>query len=117
MSKKRYKVPSVGVDSRLFGRNVEQIRFQATRVIVGRVPAEVRKELNAAVRAGWLGHLKKDGLKPEIYFHPDHLHGAIERQNREAAYAVASIAKVFVPASDLTEADLMAMVGEVAKPK
>lgn len=77
-----------------FGRNVELILAQGSRVIHGRVPAQVRKELRAAVKAGALGHLKKDGLKPEIFFHPDHKNGAIERQKREAAYSIECIAKV-----------------------
>lgn len=77
-----------------YGPNVEQILCQATRVIRGRIPAQVRKELSAAVKAGVLGRLKKDGLKPEVYYHPDHKHGAIERQKREAAYSVECIAKV-----------------------
>lgn len=41
-----------------------------------------------------LGHLPKNGLKPEIFFHPDHRHGAVEVQNREAEYAVRCIATV-----------------------
>jgi hypothetical protein len=82
-----------------FGPNVQNILVQATRVIRGRIPAQVRKELRAAVKAGALGHLKKDGLKPEIFFHPDHLHGAIERQKREAEYAVKCIATVIQPDS------------------
>jgi hypothetical protein len=77
-----------------FGPNVEQILIQATRIIRGRVPQQVRKELAAAVKAGVLGHLRKDGLKPEIYFHPDHLHGACDMQKREAEYAVKCIAGV-----------------------
>lgn len=77
-----------------FGPNVSQILMQASRVIRGRVPAQVRAELRAAVAAGVLGHLKKDGLKPEIYFHPDHKNGAIERQKREAAYALDCIRSV-----------------------
>ena len=44
--------------------------------------------------AGVLGHLKKDGLKPEIFYHPDHRNGAIDRQKREAEYAVRCIAGV-----------------------
>lgn len=86
-----------------FGPNVEQILCQATRVIVGRVPQQVRKELAAAVKAGVLGRLPKDGLKPEIYFHPDHRHGAIELQKREAAYAVGCIATVIASPADVRE--------------
>lgn len=77
-----------------FGPNVTNILCKATRVIRGRVPAQVRKQLMAAVKAGVLGHLKKDGLKPEIFFHPDHLHGAIERQKREAEYSISCIKNV-----------------------
>lgn len=77
-----------------YGPNVANILVGATRVIRGRVPAAVRAELRKAVKDGVLGHLKKDGLKPEVFFHPDHKNGAIERQAREAAYAVSCIAGV-----------------------
>lgn len=76
------------------GPNVEQIRAQATRVIRGKIPAQVRKELMAGVKAGRLGRLKRDGLKPEIFFHPDHRNGAIDRQRTEAIYAIECIAGV-----------------------
>lgn len=76
------------------GRNAELIRAQATRVIRGKMPAQVRLELLAAVKAGYLGWLKKDGLLPEVFFAPDHKSGAIERQAREAAYAIDCISKV-----------------------
>jgi len=85
------------------GPNVEQIRKQASRVIRGRIPAEVRKELMAAVKDGLLGRLAKDGLKPEIFFHPDHLHGARERQWREAEYAVSCIATVIASPAQVRE--------------
>lgn len=91
------------MDSRTMGPNVEQIRASATRVVRGRIPREVRKELMAAVKAGLLGRLPKDGLKPEIFFHPDHKHGAIERQEREAAYAISCIAKVLASPADVRE--------------
>ena len=75
--------------------NVEQIRAQGTRIVNGKIPRDVRKALNEAVKNKELGHLKKDGLKPEIYFHPNHLHGARERQKREAEYSLSLIKKVF----------------------
>ena len=77
-----------------YGPNVEQILCQATRVIRGKIPFGIRKELNAAVKEGVLGRLPKKGLAPEIYFHPDHKNGAIERQKNEALYAVKCIATV-----------------------
>lgn len=87
-----------------YGRNVTAILCQATRVIRGTVPAQVRNELALAVKAGVLGHLKKDGLKPEIYFHPDHKNGAIERQNKEAEYAIRCIAEVVLGGSEKANA-------------
>jgi hypothetical protein len=95
-----------------FGPNVEQILAQATRVVRGRIPAQVRKELMAAVKAGALGHLKKDGLKPEIFFHPDHKNGAVERQAREAEYAIGCISTVLaVKPVEQRVAEALASVG------
>jgi hypothetical protein len=85
------------------GANVMQIRNQATRVIRGGMPMAVRRELLAAVNLGQLGRLKKDGLKPEIFFHPDHRHGAIDRQKREAAYSISRIASVMVSGKQMLE--------------
>jgi hypothetical protein len=93
------------------GPNAESIRIGASRVIRGRIPAQVRAELRAAVKAGYLGHLPKDGLKPEIFFHPDHKHGAIDRQKREAAYAVQCIAGVMaeIPVAERVEAAIASL--------
>lgn len=77
-----------------YGPNVEQILVRGTRVVRGKMPSQVRKELMAAVKAKVLGRLPKDGLKPEIFFHPDHKHGAADRQKIEAAYSVSCIASV-----------------------
>lgn len=87
-----------------FGPNVQNILVQATRVVRGKIPAQVRAELRRAVKAGVLGHLKKDGLKPEIFYHPDHKHGAVERQKREAEYSVGCIAKVVLGGSEKADA-------------
>lgn len=93
----------------ILGPNVEQIRCQAARVVRGRIPASVRKELMDAVKAGQLGRLKKDGLKPEIFFHPDHLHGACDRQKLEAEYAINCISSVTASGSERAEYDFAAI--------
>jgi hypothetical protein len=87
------------------GPNAERIRAQATLVVRGRIPAQVRAELRDAVNHGYLGRLPKDGLKPEIFFNPDHLHGAKERQDREAEYSISCIASVIAvrPVEDRIE--------------
>lgn len=96
------------------GPNAMNVRTAGTRVITGPMPAQVRKELMSAVKSGHLGRLKKDGLKPEIFFHPDHKNGAIERQKREALHAVSCIASVMVSPAQFREG-IEAMGGDVEK--
>ena len=91
--------------------NVEQIRCQATRIVKGKMPAQVRKELMTAVKLGQLGRLKKDGLKPEVFYHPDHRTGAIDRQNREAEYSVSCISSVVVAGTERAAHDYASNVG------
>lgn len=50
--------------------NVEMVRMERVRIVKGRMPAQVRKALNEAVKSGHLAHMKKDGYKPECYYHP-----------------------------------------------
>jgi len=49
--------------------NVEKVKMVRV-LIVSHLPSAVRKVLNKAVKSGELGHIKKDGRKPEVYFHP-----------------------------------------------
>lgn len=84
-----------------FGPNVQRILIAATHVVRGSIPAPVRAELRAAVKAGALGRLPKDGLRPEVFFHPDHERGAVERQTREAAYAIQSIRTALTNGSEV----------------
>ncbi len=56
-----------------------------------------------AVKDKVLGRLERDGLKPEIFFHPDHLHSAVELQNREAEYAVKCIASVMASPAEVRD--------------
>ncbi|KPY83743.1 hypothetical protein RA263_14590 [Pseudomonas syringae pv. tagetis] len=64
--------------------NVQMVRNERFRMVVNSLPANLRKALNAAVRSGELGHMKKDGHKPECYFHPTFEYMAkAERLRRE----------------------------------
>ncbi len=96
------------------GPNAMNVRVAGTRVIRGPMPAQVRKELMSAVKLGHLGRIKKDGLKPEIFFHPDHKNAAIERQKREALYSVSCIASVMVSPAQFRDG-VEAMGGDVEK--
>jgi hypothetical protein len=49
--------------------NVYIVQLMGARIITGRIPSSVRKALNAAVKAGELGHIKRNDLKPEAYHH------------------------------------------------
>jgi hypothetical protein len=77
-----------------YGPNVANILAHGSRTIRGPIPARVRADLRAAVKDGVLGHMPKDGLKPEIFFHPAHRGSAMEVRAREALYAVDCIRKV-----------------------
>ena len=46
--------------------NVEKVRM-ARVMVVTKLPADVRRALNNAVKTGTLCHKKKDRLKPEVY--------------------------------------------------
>lgn len=64
--------------------NVEKVKMARVQLIIGHMPSDVRKALNAAVKRGELGHIKKDGHKPEAYFHPHFEHLAIGDRNQKA---------------------------------
>ena len=76
--------------------NVEMVRMSRVKVVRGSFPSGVRHALNAAVKAGELGHMKREGHKPEVYFHPSFEHMATGERNRIATEAVKAIAGVCV---------------------
>lgn len=77
------------------GINAMFVRLMGVRIVSSRVPADVRRELNDAVKAGKLGHLKKKRLKPEVYFHPGAEFAAREKRNEIANAAIRSLQGVF----------------------
>lgn len=95
-------------------RNVQLIMSKGFRLIGGPIPAQVRKELRAAVKSGVLGHMKKDGLLPEVFFHNIHPHcyTAVDARKREAADAVKALASVMVSPAEY-RAGIEAMGGDV----
>ncbi len=86
-----------------YGPNVANILVHGSRKIVGRIPAQVRAQLRSAVKDGVLGHVAKDGLLPEMFFHPAHKNSAMEVRQREAAYAVDCIASVMTSPADVRD--------------
>lgn len=74
--------------------NVLAVKLMGVRIVEGKIPSDVRKALNTAVKNGELGHLKKYGLKPEVYFHPNSLYNARKAQSKKASEGLAAIFKV-----------------------
>lgn len=65
--------------------NVEKVRIARVQIVTGKLPAQVRKALNSAAKRGYLGHWKRSGRKPEVYFHPTFEHLARQaRANHES---------------------------------
>jgi hypothetical protein len=62
--------------------NVELVRSMGFRVIGGKIPRTVRTALMAAVKAGRLGRLAKDGLLPEVFYHPNSEFSAKEARSK-----------------------------------
>lgn len=62
--------------------NVEKVRMMRVQLVTSRVPLRVRKALNNAVKSGELGHMKKHGHKPEVYYHPTFKYLATQERNK-----------------------------------
>lgn len=87
------KIVSPNGYSDSYGPNVAQILAHGARKIVGKVPASVRTDLREAVKDGVLGHMKKDGLLPEVFYHPQRRADAVMIRERDADYSISCIAK------------------------
>lgn len=75
--------------------NVLIVQIMGVMVINGKIPAPVRKALNAAVKAGELGHIKKEGLRPEFYHHKNARARALDERERQYRKSLESLKGVF----------------------
>ena len=62
--------------------NVYMVQLEGVRIVRNSIPKAVRSALNLAVKEGRLGHVKKEGLKPEAYFHVNSKFRALEERDR-----------------------------------
>lgn len=90
-----------------YGPNVTAIVCKGTRIIRGTVPQQVRRQLALAAKDNILGRFPKDGLLPEIYYHPDHKHSAERMRREEAVYSAQCIGKCFANDSLIAAERLM----------
>lgn len=75
--------------------NVFIVQMMGVRVITGKIPSDARKALNEAVKNGELGHLKKDGMKPEVYHHKNARARALEEQRAIERESIARLKNCF----------------------
>lgn len=80
--------------------NVEKARM-ARVLIVKSLPAQVRSALNAAVKTGELCHKKRDGRKPEVYYHPNFEYLANAERNLAEKQMLEALAGVIARPDDL----------------
>jgi cell wall assembly regulator SMI1 len=76
--------------------NVEMVRIERVNLILNSIPRDVRNALNKAVKAGYLSHKKKNGLRPEVYYHPDFEYLANEKINNHAESLIEALKKVCI---------------------
>jgi cell wall assembly regulator SMI1 len=76
--------------------NVMKVQFNRVAVVTSKLPASVRKALNNAVKSGELAHMKKDGIKPEVYYHPNFKYLAIDARNKAVADVVKALKAVCI---------------------
>jgi len=71
--------------------NIEIVRMMGVRIVSGGFDRRTRSALMQGVKDGKLGHLKKDGLKPEAFFHPNAIWSAKEERNKIANAGIRAI--------------------------
>ncbi|ERY56374.1 hypothetical protein [Pseudomonas aeruginosa] len=85
--------------------NVQMVRNDRFRMVINSLPASVRKALNAAVKTGELGHMKKEGHKPECYFHPTFKYLAVEARNKRECEIARASRSALASMSDIVSLD------------
>jgi hypothetical protein len=84
--------------------HVQMVKAQRVKLIECRLPRDVRAALNAAVKRGELGHVKKDGHKPEAYFHPTFEYLVAGERNASAMAVVRALQGTLARMSDIQAA-------------
>jgi hypothetical protein len=64
--------------------NVEKVRMQRVLMINGSLPRSVRSALNMAVKEKYLAHMARDGIFPEVYYHPEFEYMAVSERKKYA---------------------------------
>ena len=76
--------------------NVEIVRMMGVRLVSGGYDRRTRAALMAGVKDGRIGHLKKDGAKPEAFFHPNSKWRAMDMRAAAEAASIRAVMAVCV---------------------
>jgi hypothetical protein len=71
--------------------NVYVARAGRVVLVTTRLPAAIRAAYGNAVKSGTLCHVKKDGNKPEAYYHPDFKYLVAGERNKHADATAAAL--------------------------
>ena len=74
--------------------NIYMVQLEGVHVVVGKLTKDVRKALNDAVKEGRLGHIKAEGLKPEVYHHKNGRSNALSKRDEIARIKLSAISKI-----------------------
>lgn len=73
--------------------NVYIIQLEGVHVVT-KMDKNTRKALNEAVKNGVLGHIKSEGLKPEVYHHKNARENALVKRDEIARNKINAISKI-----------------------
>lgn len=76
--------------------NIRKVEAERVLLCVETIPSSVRKALNSAVKAGRLGHKKRDGSKPEVFYKVGFEHLANAERNDHERYILKAISGVCI---------------------
>ena len=74
--------------------HVMMVMARRIMLVTSKVPSNVRKALNAAVKTCELGHVKKDGLKPEAYYNKTFEYLVAGERNAHARSVLTALAGI-----------------------
>jgi hypothetical protein len=74
--------------------NVYMARAARVVMVTTRLPAAVRQAYGNAVKSGSLCHVKKDGPKPEAFYHPEFAYLVASERNRHVDATLAALRSV-----------------------
>lgn len=81
--------------------NVYIVQLIGVQLIEGPIPKDVRKALNDAVKDGRLGHIKRNGLKKEAYFHKNSRWVAMEKIEKDYKRRLETLRGVYVHMTEI----------------